>query len=96
MKKTVVVNINNESYDIFIGRPSIWGNPYKIGKDGTRNEVIEKYYHYIKSSNYLMSKIHRLRGRTLGCYCKPKPCHGDVLVKILEELEIENFMKGGS
>lgn len=94
LMKTIVVNINEKVYEIFIGRPSIWGNPYRIGRDGTRQEVLEKYYHYVKNSPYLMSKIHQLKGKILGCYCKPKDCHGDMLVKILEEIEVENFMRG--
>lgn len=92
--KTRIVNINDEPYDIFIGRPSMWGNPFVIGRDGIRSEVVEKYYYYIKNSPYLMSKIHYLRNKILGCYCKPKSCHGDMLVKIIEELDVENFMKG--
>ncbi len=39
----MVVNIRTDKYDVFIGRPSKWGNPFIIGKDGTREEVLEKY-----------------------------------------------------
>jgi len=93
MVKTKVVNINDEPYDVFIGRPSLWGNPYKIGRDGTRSEVLVKYYWYIKGNDYFMRKTYELKGKVLGCYCKPKPCHGDVLVKLIEEMDVEKFMK---
>lgn len=94
MNKTRVVNVKDEPYDVFIGRTSLWGNPYKIGRDGTRSEVIEKYYWYIKENDYLLKKTLELKGKVLGCYCKPKPCHGDVLIKIIEENEVEDFMRG--
>ncbi len=81
-----VVNVRKEPCDIYIGRGSIWGNPYHIGKDGTREEVIEKYRNYILSNNFLMSRLSDLRGKKLGCYCKPKLCHGDILVQLVEGL----------
>ena len=88
LKMTKVVHCKKDLYDVYIGRPSIWGNPYRIGRDGTREEVIEKYRKYIQSS----SKIHLiedLRGKTLGCWCKPNPCHGDILVELLERIKNE-------
>lgn len=94
MGKTKIVNITVDPHQIFVGRPSIWGNPFVIGRDGIRSEVIEKYYWYVKNNSYLMSRIHELKGKILGCYCKPKSCHGDMLIKIIEELDAENFMRG--
>lgn len=85
VKKMKVVNCNTESYDIYIGRPSKWGNPFKIGKDGTRKEVIEKYRDYILSNKELMDSLHELEGKTLGCWCKPKACHGDILVELVSK-----------
>lgn len=82
-----VVNISKEKYDVYIGRPSIWGNPYQIGVDGTRSEVIELYRQYIYSSPELLSQLHTLKDKTLGCYCKPKACHGDVLVSLVKQLD---------
>lgn len=69
----------------FIGRPSKWGNPFYIGTDGTREEVVEKYEEWIRGKPDLMEALDELEGRTLVCYCAPKPCHGDVLLKLLEE-----------
>jgi hypothetical protein len=84
---TKVVNKYKEEYDVYIGRGSKWGNPFVIGKDGTREEVIEKYEKWIRSKPELLNSLHELRNFRLGCFCKPKPCHGDILVKIIEEKE---------
>lgn len=82
---SVVVNLKCDKYDIFIGRGSKWGNPFIIGRDGTREEVIEKYRIYLMSNKDLLNDLHELRGKALGCYCKPLPCHGDVLLELLDE-----------
>ncbi len=81
---TKVVHCKRENYNVYIGRGSKWGNPYKIGKDGTRGEVITKYETYIMNKPELLADIHELRGKVLGCYCKPKACHGDVLARLAE------------
>lgn len=86
-----VVNVSKEKYDVYIGRPSIWGNPYQIGVDGTRSEVIELYRQHIYSSPELLSQLHTLKGKTLGCYCKPKACHGDVLVSLVKQLDNQDL-----
>lgn len=86
MNKTKVVNLKYEKFDVFIGRPSKWGNPFYIGKNATREEVIEKYRNYILNNKELLNDIEELRGKTLGCYCKPKKCHGDILVELIDEL----------
>ena len=79
-----VVHCKREPYDVFIGRPSKWGNPWKVGYDGTREEVIKRYEHYILDSE-LIHDVPELRGKVLGCYCSPKPCHGDILVRLANE-----------
>lgn len=76
-----VVHCKKEAYDIYIGRPSKWGNPYVMGVHGTREEVIKKYEEYILHSQ-LIFDIDELTSRILGCWCKPKPCHGDVLIRL--------------
>jgi hypothetical protein len=83
---TRVVHCKRESYDVYIGRPSKWGNPFKSGRDGTLEEVIEKYREYVLGNAFLMGSLPELKGKTLGCWCKPKRCHGDVLVELAEEL----------
>ena len=80
-----VVHCNKEVYDLYIGRPSEWGNPYEIGIDGTRKEVIAKYETYLRDNKYLMDKLPSLEGKRLGCWCHPLPCHGDVIIKLIEE-----------
>jgi len=80
-----VVNCKYENYDVYIGRGSIWGNPYKIGVDGNRKDVIFMCEKYIRSNHQLLKRINELEGKILGCHCKPKACHGDIYIKILNE-----------
>jgi len=83
---TTVVNVKKYNGDyVYIGRGSKWGNPYHIGKDGTREEVIIKYEKYIRERPELLADLPGLARQVLGCYCKPKACHGDILVKLLRE-----------
>lgn len=68
---------------VYIGRGSDWGNPFEIGKDGDRAEVIEKYRNWLRGQNDLLSRIvPELQGKDLVCYCAPKACHGDILLAI--------------
>jgi hypothetical protein len=69
---------------IYIGRGSKWGNPFIIGKDGDRAEVIEKYCHWICANTELLSHLHELVGHDLWCFCRPFLCHGDALMILLE------------
>lgn len=71
-------------YDIYIGRPSAWGNPYIIGVDGTREEVIDKFEKYYLQNVWMQDHISELKGKVLGCWCFPLACHGDVLFKYAE------------
>jgi hypothetical protein len=80
-----VVNIDKESYEVFIGRPSKWGNPFKIGEDYTRQEAIDKHAEWIMHQAELLRQIGELKGKILGCYCKPEICHGDILLKLANE-----------
>ena len=61
------------------------GNPFVIGRDGTREQVIEKYREWILSNPKLLGDIEELRGKTLGCYCSPLACHGNILIELLEK-----------
>ena len=85
----MVVHCKRDAYDVYIGRPSIWGNPFEIGRDGTREEVIAKYESYVLDKPELMRALENLKGKVLGCWCAPKPCHGDVLVKLANQGENE-------
>lgn len=82
---TKVVNLRNEAVTVYIGRPSKWSNPYRIGPGTTRAQAIEKYREYIVLRPDLLDALGELRGKNLGCWCAPLPCHGDVLVELLGE-----------
>lgn len=86
---SMVVHCKRKPFDVYIGRPSKWGNPFSIGKDGSREEVISKYEEWIKTQDDLMSDIEELRWKILGCWCSPKPCHGDVLARIANGMRFE-------
>jgi hypothetical protein len=83
-----VVNKYKEPYDVYIGRGSIWGNFFTIGKHGDRDCVIDQYkdflWNQIKSGLVSRQQLKALDGKTLGCFCKPKACHGDVIAKAVE------------
>ena len=85
--KTKVVHCKRDKYDVYIGRPSKWGNPFVIGKDGSRTEVIEKYRNYILDNPDLLVALGELKGKILACWCPPQPCHGDVLIEFIESGE---------
>lgn len=84
-----VVNCRKEKYDVYIGRGSKWGNPFRIGIDGTRAEVLKKYRNWIVNQSKLMTSLHELEGKVLGCYCKPKACHGDILKELCERGKVQ-------
>jgi hypothetical protein len=67
---------------VYVGRPSKWGNPFVIGRDGTRDEVIAKYRAWIVDQPALLAALHELRGKDLVCWCAPERCHADVLLKL--------------
>jgi len=90
-KGTTVVHCKKESFDVYIGRPSIWGNPFIVGKHGTREEVIEKFRFYLLNDPLLKSQLMDLDGKTLGCWCKPQPCHGDVIVEVINQIKKGEF-----
>lgn len=83
-----VVNKYKEDYDVYIGRGSMWGNPFHIGEHGTRDEVIELYrevlWAQLKLGLVKKEDLLALDGKRLGCFCKPQACHGDVIVKAVE------------
>ena len=76
---------------VYIGRGSRWGNPFKIGKDGTREEVVEKYRELINRPGFFLRVgIGRLVGKDLVCYCAPAACHGDILLEMAEKYDREH------
>jgi len=78
-----VVHCKKSQYDVYIGRPSKWGNPFTIGIDGNRKEVISKYHEWILTQPELMNSLHELVDKRLGCWCSPQSCHGDILALLV-------------
>lgn len=71
-------------YDVYIGRGSKWGNPFRMRNESDRDKVCDDYEEWFYTTD-LPNHLHELRGKILGCYCKPKRCHGDFLVKITNQ-----------
>lgn len=98
MEETCVVNIRSKSCEVYIGRScfryangSIWSNPFVIRQNGfTREQALQKYEEYVRRNPALIRRLPELRGKILGCWCKPLPCHGDVLIKLLNEFYPES------
>jgi len=89
-----IVHCKKEHFDIYIGRPSKWGNPFSHKEDtiakykvNTREVSIEAFRKWITEGEgmYLLNDLHELDGKILGCWCKPKSCHGDVLIELIEK-----------
>ena len=93
-----VVHCKRESYDVYIGRPGPWGNPFSHiqGKGDvlveSRDEAISSYEKMLRSelagphADLWKDSLTKIAGKILGCWCSPKSCHGDVLIKICSEL----------
>lgn len=88
-----VVHCKKEPFDVYIGRPSMWGNPFS-NKNGTLatfqvatvEEAVAAYEAWIETQPDLIAAAKReLKGKILGCWCKPGPCHGDVLLRIAND-----------
>lgn len=85
-----VVHWKKSAFDVYIGRPGPWGNNFSHllstqakFKVATRDEAIEKYEAWVLEQPDLIERIKKeLRGKVLGCWCKPRRCHGDVLARI--------------
>jgi hypothetical protein len=67
---------------VYIGRGSKWGNPFRIDRDGDRAAVIAKYEHWFADQHHLLRALDELAGRDLVCFCAPRPCHGDLLLRL--------------
>jgi hypothetical protein len=87
---------NSKETNIYIGRnmnfyvpgtlKSKWSNPFSSKKYG-REKCLEMYEDYITHNKYLLDSLYELDGKVLGCWCKPEPCHGDILVKLVDVLK---------
>ena len=86
MDAPVLVNNDYVGPVVYIGRSSFWGNPYRIAGGISRAEALKAFEKYVRDSE-LWDKLGQLTGKKLVCpgACCPKPCHGDVLVKLWKE-----------
>ena len=74
---------------VYIGRPSKFGNPFSIGPNVSRRLAIAKYEKWLKQQPALCLEVMaELRGKDLVCSCSPKPCHGNVLLKLANQPSI--------
>jgi hypothetical protein len=92
-----VVNLRKSSYDVYIGRPSIYGNPVIIGKKCQYCDIVHSdagstlqcyrdyFYSKIENDENFRKSLEDIKGKTLGCFCKPKPCHGDIICEYLNK-----------
>lgn len=86
-----IVHCKKEPYDVYIGRPEKWGNPFVIGEHGTRDFVIIKYKLWLNTRPDLLRDIPTLKGKTLGCWCENTACHGEVLITLSESRYVSNW-----
>ena len=93
--KTRAVNIRYEECDVYIGRAGrgqdgYFGNPFVLSAGEAKGSSLEKYrtyfYERLKTDAEFLERIHALKGKTLGCFCKPYPCHGDIIAEYLNSL----------
>jgi hypothetical protein len=92
--KKWVVHFKKEPYDIYIGRPSEWGNPFSHKENtiaqyqvSSLDESLSAYKAWVYSQPDLILKIRKeLKGKVLGCWCSPSRCHGDILAHIANAL----------
>ena len=84
-----VVNIRKEVADVYIGRPSMFGNPFAMRDESQRNDVVEKFKKYffkrLKSDSKFAIAVDSLKGKKIGCYCAPRRCHGHVIAQYLNK-----------
>ena len=89
---TTVVNLFKNKYDIYIGRAGkeqdgYFGNPFPLKPGETRGATIERYKEYfdnrIANDPAFKARVLELKGKTLGCFCKPYSCHGDIIAEYL-------------
>jgi hypothetical protein len=94
--QTVVVNIYKEDFDVYIGRAGrgqdgYFGNPFRIGHGISREDAVKRFQRYfadrIERDSEFKQRVLALHGKRLGCFCKPKACHGDVIADWLNKKE---------
>lgn len=87
---TEIVHLKKDQYDVYIGRGSIFGNPYEMGIDGDRNTVIlryRKWFNFLLKDPRFEAELKKLKNKRLACFCAPLACHGDVIKEYLDNLQ---------
>jgi len=76
-------------HEVYIGRHtrngwrrSKWANPFKLSRNGDRDDVIAMYRRWLLHRPDLLAALPELRGKDLVCWCAPEACHGDVLLEL--------------
>jgi hypothetical protein len=74
-------------HDLLRGRcRGKWANPFTLKRyNGDIKEVLRLYEEHVRGKPHLMASLHELQGKVLACWCKPEPCHGDVLMRLVAE-----------
>lgn len=89
------VHCRKDHYDVYVGRPSIFGNPFELGLHGDRPEVIEKFQKWLETGESfenrtateekrqnILRNVKSLKGKVLGCFCAPQDCHARILSEL--------------
>lgn len=85
------VHCKRERHHVYVGRNpkgmgiAKWGNPFVVGRHGTREECVARYESWLLEDAELMAALSELRGKVLGCWCAPRACHGNVLVRLANQ-----------
>ena len=82
MSHPLVVHLRKAPFDVRIDRATIWGNPFRRLRTETTEQCIARYRVWLLTQPVLLARLRELRGRRLGCWCAPGPCHGDVLAEL--------------
>jgi hypothetical protein len=80
-----VVHCLQQPFDVYVGRPSIFGNPFKITRKRSRLKTLKRYAGWLLNNSPLLRQLELLRDKRLGCWCAPLPCHGHVLAALANE-----------
>lgn len=95
IQQTRVVNLKTHHYDVYIGRAGkgqdgYFGNPIRLAAGRTRGATLDEYKKYfedrLNTNPEFKKRIHELKGKVLGCFCKPYLCHGDIIANYLNSL----------
>jgi hypothetical protein len=90
---TKIVNIYKDKYDIYIGRAGrgqdgYFGNPFRLAPNEASGSTLQRYKEYflkrLDNDPEFKERVLSLKGKTLGCFCKPNPCHGDIIIEWLD------------